>query len=640
MRTEQEIREDIREALRQKDRDLLLKLADEIGALGTDNALGIAHNARGLAAGQASQYYQAITEYRKAQEFAARAQNQILLTSIHNNLGSIFNNLGQLDEAQVEYSLSLDLAIKTGHEINMSLAYANLGLLWANRGDYQRAIHEMLRGLEIEERLHDEEAVAASLGNVGVVYYRMGDLPMSLQYVLRALDINERIDNKWGIAINVGNAASAYVGIGDYANAIRYFQRAIALHEAVGNVSSVARTHANLAVALKATKELEQAREHLLIALKMHRELGNLNELFFTASNLVQTSLQLGDVEHAREVVQSVGTQQATDPRSRTLFQSAKGLLAQAEGDLDRAHELMTGAQQIAEMIGASDLMFDMHKDLRDLAKIRGDLDEYIKHNELFLELKEQHSGNDISTRLATMKSERTIAAERAEREKERAVLNSTLPKHIVERVLRGDDVSGDLIEDASILFLDIVGFTSKSTIMPPKELTALLRQIFTSFDNIIQEHGVLKVKTIGDSYMAAALGTANVMPSEAHSAEGRIEAQRMANVAHAMKDSLFTWPYTNERVMFRIGLHCGPVVAGVLGLDRLQYDVWGDTVNVASRMESTGEPGRIHVSEAFADALRSAPYHNFTLTERGTIDVKGKGAMKTYWLEGGRTTP
>jgi adenylate cyclase len=628
VRTEQEIRDDIRDALRHKDQRQLLKLADEIGAFGTDNAMGIAHNARGLAAGQASQYDLAISEYRKAQEYAARAHNQILLTSIHNNLGSIFNNLGQLDEAQVEYSASLDLAIETGHEINMSLAYANLGLLWANRGDYQRAIQVMLRGLEIEERLDDEEAVAASLGNVGVVYYRMGDLAMSLQYVLRALDINERIDNKWGIAINMGNAASAYVGIGDYANAIGYFQRAIALHEAVGNVSSVARTHANLAVALKATKELEQAREHLQIALQMHRELGNLNELIFTASNLVQTYLQLGDVAQARDVVQAMEKHPATDPRSRTLFQSAKGLLAQAEGDLERAHELMTGALQIAQEIGASDLTMDMHKDLRDLAKIRGDLDDYIKHNELFLEQKEQHSGNDISTRLATMSSERTIAAERAEREKERAVLHSTLPKHIVERVLRGDDVSGDLIEDAAILFLDIVGFTSRSTIMPPKELTGLLRQIFTAFDNILQEHGVLKVKTIGDSYMAAALGAANDMPSEARRTEGRIEALRVAKVALAMMASPFSWPHTNERVMFRVGLHCGPVVAGVLGLDRLQYDVWGDTVNVASRMESTSEPGRIHVSEAFADVLR---------IQRGEVEIKGKGAMQTYWLEGAR---
>lgn len=620
MRTEQEIREDIRDALRQKDQSRLLKLADEIEAFGTDNALGIAHNARGLAAGQASKYDQAISEYRKAQGFATRAQNQILLTSILSNLGTIFNNLGQLDEAQVEYSASLDLAIKTGHEINMSLAYANLGLLWANRGDYQRAIQDMLRGLEIEERLDDEEAVAASLGNVGVVYYRMGDLAMALQYVLRALDINERIDNKWGIAINMGNAASAYVGIGDYANAIGYFQRAITLHEAVGNVSSVARTHANLAVALKATKELEQAREHLQIALKMHLELGNLNELIFTASNLVQTSLQLGDVEQARDVVQSMEKHPATDPRSRTLFQSAKGLLAQAEGDLDRANELMTGALQIAEEIGASDLMFDMHKDLRDLAKVRGDLDAYIKHNELFLELKEQHSGNDISTRLATMSSERTIAAERAEREKERAVLNSTLPKHIVERVLRGDDVSGDLIEDAAILFLDIVGFTSKSTIMPPKELTGLLRQIFTTFDGIVQEHDVLKVKTIGDSYMAAALGTAN-------------SEQRIAKVALAMMASPFTWPHTNERVMFRIGLHCGPVVAGVLGLERLQYDVWGDTVNVASRMESTSLPGKIQISEPLAKALNEA-LNEAHIVHRGEIEMKGKGLMTTYWLE------
>ena len=107
--------------------------------------------------------------------------------------------------------------------------------------------------------------------------------------------------------------------------------------------------------------------------------------------------------------------------------------------------------------------------------------------------------------------------------------------------------------------------------------------------------------------------------------------ASRLAQSALEMIGAQFTWPNGNP-VAFRIGLHVGDVVAGVIGTERLQYDVWGDTVNVASRMESTGEPGRIQVSQAFADALEPGTL-NLELLERGTIDVKGKGEMKTYWL-------
>ena len=167
---------------------------------------------------------------------------------------------------------------------------------------------------------------------------------------------------------------------------------------------------------------------------------------------------------------------------------------------------------------------------------------------------------------------------------------------------------------------------------MDPHDTTTLLAEIFERFDEICKQHRVTKVKTIGDSYMAVGF-------------EG---ADRVAQAAVKMIASPFTWPDTSP-VQFRIGVHAGPVVAGVIGKERLQYDVWGDTVNTASRMESTGEAGRIQCSEAFERSFASAqddvaqrhseersdeePLFNFT--ERGAVEVKGKGSMTTYWLEG-----
>jgi class 3 adenylate cyclase len=177
---------------------------------------------------------------------------------------------------------------------------------------------------------------------------------------------------------------------------------------------------------------------------------------------------------------------------------------------------------------------------------------------------------------------------------------------------------------------LDIVGFTTHTSELDASVVVYLLQNIFTTFDAICAKHDVMKIKTIGDSYMAVAFGTANQIANS---------EQRIANTAVAMMSSTFTWPHTGERVMFRIGLHCGPVVAGVLGTERMQYDVWGDTVNVASRMESTSEPGRIHVSSSFALAVKGEMTkgrtgHALTIRERGTMEIKGKGMMKTYWLE------
>jgi class 3 adenylate cyclase len=142
-----------------------------------------------------------------------------------------------------------------------------------------------------------------------------------------------------------------------------------------------------------------------------------------------------------------------------------------------------------------------------------------------------------------------------------------------------------------------------------------------------------MKIKTIGDSYMAVAFPSAQYL-------------QDIVHAAHTMLSHTFTWPHNHELVLFRIGIHVGSVVAGVLGTERMQYDVWGDTVNVASRMESTGEAGRIHVSEAFALLLSPGTSHlrerggdtqfpiPYSLFPRGEIEIKGKGTMTTYWLE------
>ncbi|MCO6465931.1 MAG: hypothetical protein J5I53_04865, partial [Bradyrhizobiaceae bacterium] len=228
---------------------------------------------------------------------------------------------------------------------------------------------------------------------------------------------------------------------------------------------------------------------------------------------------------------------------------------------------------------------------------------------------------------------------------------------------IRGENVT-DHFDHAVVFFCDIVGFTSHSSEMDAPDVVRLLETLFRSFDELCAKHGITKVKTIGDAYLC-------FKGDEG----GFANAQAVAAFATELQSMPRHWP-NGEPLQLRVGVHIGTATAGVIGTERLQYDVWGDTVNVASRMESTGEPGRIHVSEAFAHALAhtlaQAPSQEeqgttedsaqspaqtavqataltavqataltaelttaFTTTYRGETDVKGKGMMKTYWLEG-----
>jgi adenylate cyclase len=207
-----------------------------------------------------------------------------------------------------------------------------------------------------------------------------------------------------------------------------------------------------------------------------------------------------------------------------------------------------------------------------------------------------------------------------AEQEKSERLLLNILPKPIAERLKQGWNTIADSFSEVTVLFADIVDFTRLSVKVSPTDLVNLLNQIFSTFDQMAEKHGLEKIKTIGDAYMVV-----GGLPTP------RIDhAQAIAEMALDMQASIAKFNEGRpEKFSIRIGINTGPVVAGVIGTHKFTYDLWGDTVNIASRMESQGVVGGIQVTEETYERLRE--YYEFE--ERGFIDVKGKGEMRTYLL-------
>jgi class 3 adenylate cyclase len=201
----------------------------------------------------------------------------------------------------------------------------------------------------------------------------------------------------------------------------------------------------------------------------------------------------------------------------------------------------------------------------------------------------------------------------------ERLLLN-ILPQSIVERLKSEPKTLADSFTDVSVLFADIVGFTELSSRISPPELVELLNQIFSEFDRLADLHDLEKIKTIGDAYMVVA-----GLPEHRED-----HAQAIANMALDMQQAIATFnANTQQNFSIRIGIATGPVVAGVIGIRKFIYDLWGDTVNLASRMESHGIPGTIQVTEDTYNRLNK----EYLFQERGLVKIKGKGEMKTYLL-------
>ncbi len=208
------------------------------------------------------------------------------------------------------------------------------------------------------------------------------------------------------------------------------------------------------------------------------------------------------------------------------------------------------------------------------------------------------------------------------ERERSEQLLLKILPASIANKLKSSSGSLAEQFDEVSILFADVVGFTTMSTQMPPRELVALLDNLFSRFDNLTETLGLEKIKTIGDAYMVA---SGIPQPRSDH-------AEAIATMAIGIQTEV--QQFNQERgttLSVRIGINSGSVVAGVIGRKKFLYDLWGDAVNTASRMESYSAPGAIQVSEATMLKLKA----KFALEKRGEIEVKGKGTMTTYWLLG-----
>jgi class 3 adenylate cyclase len=212
------------------------------------------------------------------------------------------------------------------------------------------------------------------------------------------------------------------------------------------------------------------------------------------------------------------------------------------------------------------------------------------------------------------------LAEIKREKDRNEDLLLSILPRGIIDRINQGETMIADDIGEATILFADIVNFTPLAGRVPAGDLIVFLDKIFSAFDALAEQYAAEKIKTIGDAYMVA-LGLLEARPDQAEAAASLANAM-LATVDAIAADTLVP-------IAVRIGIHTGPAIAGVIGRKKFSYDVWGNTVNIASRMESHGQAGKIHLTQSVARRLDG----RFALEDRGEIEVKGSGRMRTFFL-------
>lgn len=552
------------------------------------------------------------------------------------NLSKILLKKGENDLALDYLHRALQLAEKLENEKLVARICGSLGLAYYDTTEYTKALTYMQQALELSREHNLQKGIVKNLTNIAILYIAIADYPRALEYHGQAKELYERLGQKRGIQRNLQNTGVVYSQLGDHEQAIIYYHQCIKLTEEMGHEPSKISVYNNMGISYLYLKKYEEALQYFEKGLDIAERFGNKIEIGRISGNIGTTYLGMRRYNEAYQ-----------------KMQTALDIAGETNNTYQRIHWLMGLGQMYAEpnfsghndevaikhlnlaieesvKLGVLRVAVDSHEALYKIYRRQERWQDALVEMEKMRDVRERMNMDESTKRAQLFEHNRKL--EEAERnrqvklarfQEQEKILYNILPAQIAERILEGEKGIADYCEGVSVFFSDIVGFTKLSQNISPQQLVTMLNNLFSEFDRLAKKHGLEKIKTIGDAYMAVA---GVPVPQADH-------AQRAANFALDVQESMLNQGDLNgTKLQIRIGLHTGQAVAGIIGETKFAYDLWGDAVNTASRMESHGEAGKIHVSRDFYNALQATA---FNFVERGEMDVKGKGVMKTYFLTG-----
>ncbi|MBT8235349.1 MAG: tetratricopeptide repeat protein [Bacteroidia bacterium] len=589
-------------------------------------------------------------------------------------------------------SEAIDLATKLDFKVDLGYAYKNLGLAYYVKGDYDKVMDYWTKSLEIFEEIDFKLGISNLQSNLGAVYQTRGDDPKALDFFLKSVKNAEAISDTLRIGsayVNIGTvyvndqktydqALEAYIIALDMFRDIQY-DRGIAT--ALINIGEIYLKKAEEAKTTASKfSEAEASLDYLEESLGLFQKLEMDHSLCLML--LGQASLYMGKEqvaeEYFRDAIKTSGENQTKMEQSKAYIflanlQVEKKRYDQAIANYNNALELAKTTAVIREQEDAYEGLAKTYSELgdykrafefkelheimkdsiqdEDYAKVVGDLrfqfDSENKEKEIELlnaqnELSQVQIDRDAKAKmflyitlglfiaiiagviyqlLYIRKSNKRLAFERNKSEQ---ILLNILPKETADGLKEHGQIKAKQFESITVLFTDFKEFSLAAEEMPADALVKSVDFYFKAFDEITERHNLEKIKTIGDSYMCAGgLPTEN----KTHAEDAyRAAVEMLEFVNQVMKKP----PSGIHPFEVRIGLNSGPVVAGVVGIKKFAYDIWGSTVNIASRMESSSIPGKINVSENTYQLLKDKQQ----FTYRGEIEVKNKQVLKMYFAE------
>jgi adenylate cyclase len=574
------------------------------------------------------------------------------------------------------YTRSLSLAKKTGSKKSEATIYGNLGIIYNNLGKPDSALNYYQHSLKICEELKDSSGIATAYNNIGLVDQFQGRIPEALENLSNALHYYELLNDDDGITTAHLNIAAVYQEQRQYDNAKAFYQKSLAIAQKRNDKYAIGATLNHMGGLYEEMGMLDSALYYFTKALEVRTSINDKQGIAYTQKNLGNIYTRLKKYDEAKTAfVKSLSAfEELADKKGISVVTNLYGASLMNEGDLISGESYLDRSLRVARELNFPADIRNAAGNLQQLYRKKSRWKDALLMNDLFVQMRDTIANNDnikaalktqakyeFEKREALLKSEQEkknalAAAElkkqkfirnavigglavvafflvvvflqrnKISKEKKRSdeLLLNILPEETAEELKQTGSAKAKSFDLVTVLFSDFKNFTQAAEKLSAEELVAEINYCYSAFDEIISKNGIEKIKTIGDAYMCAGGLPATNTTHPVDVVRAALEMQQFISSNKIQREQ-------SGKPFFelRIGIHTGPVVAGIVGIKKFAYDIWGDTVNTASRMESSGESGKVNISEATYSLVKE----KFHCTARGKIQAKNKGEVEMFFV-------
>lgn len=577
-------------------------------------------------------------------EMAVGKNNKIFRARALFNKGYLLKNKENYIDAINTFLGSIQLCKETGYKKLLAINYIHLGSIYNSMCVYPKAIENYLNSLKIYEELKDDKGKSRIFNNIGMIYDDIGDYLKAKEYYYKALDITAAGD-KYMLAKIYVNIGIIYSRDNDYTQAFQFFDKSKKLFEDLNEKYGISSIYTNIGVIYEKKGDYKNALSNYLEALKIKEEINNKESIALVVKNIGNLynkqknfSQAIPWCEKGLKLSKEIGLIDPEIEACKCLYDAFKGL-----GNTSKALEYYEQSIKLEDSLNKEETTSKLEQ-MEFQKKLLADS---VKQAEI--KLKEEMAAREKLNKQRNQKliylfcgigilllagglwrrlhyTRRAKAIIEKEKDRSENLLLNILPSEVAEELKSTGKAEARDFEQVSILFSDFKEFTQVSEQLSAKELVSEINHCFENFDRIATKYKIEKIKTIGDAYMAA-----GGLP-----VPGTDSVTNTVKAALEMQDFIVKRKVEREKERkpafeMRVGIHTGPVVAGIVGVKKFQYDIWGDTVNTASRMESSGEVGRVNISRTTYEFVKDNP--GFSFEHRGKVAAKNKGEIDMYFV-------